>query len=38
MRAIAIVLVGVVAGLATMTALGFYKWFLNKWNRKTEGK
>jgi hypothetical protein len=32
MHAIAIVIVGFVAGLFTMTIVSFYRWFLENWN------
>jgi hypothetical protein len=32
MPAIAIVIIGFVAGLFTMAIVSFYKWFLDYWN------
>jgi hypothetical protein len=33
MSAIAMIIIGFVAGLLTMTIISFYKWFLDFWNR-----
>jgi hypothetical protein len=32
MPGMAMILIGFVAGLFTMTIIGFYKWFLEIWN------